>query len=52
VIAPAGLPQEKLIGQELMVKITTAHTNSLSGTLAEAPSHTSPHAPAEERTPA
>ena len=39
---------EALIGQEVMVKITTANTNSLSGVLAA----TSVHSSSEERTPA
>jgi tRNA-2-methylthio-N6-dimethylallyladenosine synthase len=38
---------ETLIGTETRVKLATAHTNSLSGTLAEAA-----HTPAQERTPA
>jgi tRNA-2-methylthio-N6-dimethylallyladenosine synthase len=38
---------ETLIGTEARVKLTTAHTNSLSGTLAEAAL-----TPAQERTPA
>jgi tRNA-2-methylthio-N6-dimethylallyladenosine synthase len=38
---------ETLIGTETRVKLATAHTNSLSGTLAEAA-----HTPTQERTPA
>ena len=39
---------DSLIGQEVMVKITTAHTNSLSGFLVTPPIH----AVSQERTPA